>query len=139
MDNNLTFKSSNLFTLQFIETSAAPLPAGHYSQAVVHQGLVYVSGILPITPDGTKLTDANIELQTLQVLQNLEAILEAAGASKETVLKTTVYVSDMEDWPKINPIYAAFFETHRPARAIVPVGILHYGLNIELEAVAAVV
>ena len=89
-------------------------------------------------PDGTKLTDANIELQTLQVLQNLEAILHEAGASKQTVLKTTVYVSDMEDWPKINPIYAAFFEAHRPARAIVPVGTLHYGLNIELEAIAAV-
>lgn len=124
--------------MEFIQTSAAPLPAGHYSQAVVHNGLVYVSGILPIMPDGTKLTDANIELQTLQVLQNLEAILHEAGASKQTVLKTTVYVSDMEDWPKINPIYAAFFEAHRPARAIVPVGTLHYGLNIELEAIAAV-
>lgn len=124
--------------MEFIQTSAAPLPAGHYSQAVVHNGLVYVSGILPIMPDGTKFTDANIELQTLQVLQNLEAILHEAGASKQTVLKTTVYVSDMEDWPKINPIYAAFFEAHRPARAIVPVGTLHYGLNIELEAIAAV-
>lgn len=124
--------------MKFIQTSAAPLPAGHYSQAVVHNGLVYVSGILPIMPDGTKFTDANIELQTLQVLQNLEAILHEAGASKQTVLKTTVYVSDMEDWPKINPIYAAFFEAHRPARAIVPVGTLHYGLNIELEAIAAV-
>jgi len=124
--------------MEFIQTSAAPLPAGHYSQAVVHNGLVYVSGILPIMPDGTKLTDANIELQTLQILQNLEAVLHQAGASKQTVLKTTVYVSDIGDWPKINPIYAAFFEGHRPARAIVPVGTLHYGLNIELEAIAAV-
>lgn len=124
--------------MEFIQTASAPLPAGHYSQAVVHNGLVFVSGILPITAEGTKLTDANIELQTLQVLQNLEAILHAAGASKATVLKTTVYVSDIEDWPKINPIYAAFFEQHRPARAIVPVGTLHYGLNIEIEAVAAV-
>jgi 2-iminobutanoate/2-iminopropanoate deaminase len=124
--------------MEFIETSNAPLPAGHYSQAVVHNGLIYVAGILPITPDGTKLTDANIELQTLQILQNLEAILNAAGGSKTSVLKTTIYVSDIEDWPKVNPIYASFFENHRPARAIVPVNTLHYGLNIELEAIAAV-
>ena len=124
--------------MQFIETPNAPAPAGHYSQAVVHNGLVYVSGILPITPDGEKLTDANVELQTLQVLQNLEAILSAAGTTKERVLKTTVYVSDMQDWPRINSVYASFFEAHKPARAVVPVGTLHYGLNIELEVVAAV-
>ena len=124
--------------MEFIETSNAPVPAGHYSQAVVHQGLVYVSGILPITPDGDKLTDANIELQILQVLQNLEAILQAAGSSKEKVLKATVYVSDVQDWPRINSVYASFFEAHQPARVVVPVGTLHYGLNVELEVVAAV-
>ncbi|MFN4146025.1 MAG: RidA family protein [Runella sp.] len=122
--------------MEFIETPHAPLPGGHYSQAIVHHNLVYVSGILPITPSGEKLTDDNIEVQTLQVLKNLEAILSAAGTDKNKVLKVTVYISDMEDWSKVNAHYATFFESHKPARSIVPVGTLHYGLNIELEAIA---
>jgi len=124
--------------MELIFTPNAPTPAGHYSQAVVHNGLVYVSGILPITLAGEKLTDASIELQALQILQNLEAILVAAGSAKEKVLKVTVYITDIEDWGRVNHVYASFFEEHKPARAIVPVNVLHYGLNLEIEAIAAI-
>jgi 2-iminobutanoate/2-iminopropanoate deaminase len=124
--------------MDLIFTPNASTPAGHYSQAVVHGGLVFVSGLLPVTPTGEKLTDANVETQITQVLESLEAILTAAGSAKNKVLKCTVYISDIEDWPTINKVYAAFFGEHKPARAVVPVGTLHYGLNVELEAVAAV-
>ncbi|MCU0338281.1 MAG: RidA family protein [Spirosomaceae bacterium] len=124
--------------MELIFTPNASTPAGHYSQAVVHGGLVFVSGLLPVTPTGEKLTDANVETQITQVLESLEAILTAAGSAKNKVLKCTVYISDIEDWPTINKVYAAFFGEHKPARAVVPVGTLHYGLNVELEAVAAV-
>jgi 2-iminobutanoate/2-iminopropanoate deaminase len=124
--------------MELIFTPDASTPAGHYSQAVVHNGLVFVSGLLPITPTGQKLTDANVEAQIQQILESLEAILTAAGSAKNKVLKCTVYISDIEDWPTINKVYAAFFGDHKPARAVVPVGTLHYGLNVELEAVAAV-
>jgi 2-iminobutanoate/2-iminopropanoate deaminase len=124
--------------MELIFTPNASTPAGHYSQAVVHGGLVFVSGLLPVKPTGEKLTDANVETQITQVLESLEAILTAAGSAKNKVLKCTVYISDIEDWPTINKVYAAFFGEHKPARAVVPVGTLHYGLNVELEAVAAV-
>ena len=124
--------------MTLIQSPNAPAPGGHYSQAVVHNGLVYVSGILPITPDGRKLADATIAEQTAQILANLDAILQAAGSRRENVLKVTVYVSDIQAWSTVNQLYTQFFGDHRPARSIVPVGPLHYGLSIELEAVATV-
>lgn len=124
--------------MTFIQTPDAPAPGGHYSQAVVHNGLIYISGILPITPDGQKLTDATIAEQTGQILANLDAILQAAGSQRTNVLKVTVYVSDIHAWSTVNQLYTQFFGDHRPARSIVPVGPLHYGLSIELEAVATV-
>ena len=124
--------------MTFIQTPDAPAPGGHYSQAVVHNGLIYVSGILPITPDGRKLADVTIAEQTEQILANLDAILQAAGSQRENVLKVTVYVSDIHAWGTVNQLYTQFFGDHRPARSIVPVGPLHYGLSIELEAVATV-
>lgn len=122
--------------MTFIQTPDAPVPGGHYSQAVVHNGLVYVSGILPITPNGEKLTDSTIAEQTEQILANLDAILRASGSQRGNVLKVTVFISDIDDWSTVNKIYTRFFGEHRPARSVVPVGTLHYGLNIELEAIA---
>ncbi|MBD2752170.1 RidA family protein [Spirosoma validum] len=122
--------------MTFTYTPDAPVPGGHYSQAVVHNGLVFVSGILPITPDGQKLTDSTIAEQTVQILANLDAILKASGSKRENVLKVTVFISDITDWGTVNQVYTQFFGEHRPARSVVPVGTLHYGLNIELEAVA---
>lgn len=124
--------------MTFVQTSNAPVPGGHYSQAVVHNGLVYLSGILPITPDGRKLSDATIGEQTQQILANLDAILRAAGSHRENVIKVTVYVSDIHAWSTVNELHTQFFGDHRPAHSIVPVGPLHYGLSIELEAVATV-
>jgi 2-iminobutanoate/2-iminopropanoate deaminase len=121
-----------------IQTDKAPNPAGHYSQAVVHNGMVFVSGQIPIDPlTGEKIT-GSIEDQTAQVLKNLTAILEASGSSLEQVLKVTVYITDISLWGKVNEVYSQVFGEHKPARAIVPTRDLHYGFKIEVEAIAAV-
>ena len=123
--------------IRSVSTPDAPAAGGHYSQAVVHGGLVYVSGQLPIDPATGERRVGTIEEQTEQVLRNVEAILNAAGSGLERVLKMTVYVSDIEHWSKVNEVYARVLGAHRPARAVVPVGELHYGFQIEVEAVAA--
>ena len=124
--------------MQAISTDSAPKPAGHYAQAVVHGGTVYVSGQLPIDPASDDRTVGSIEDQTRQVLANLEAILVSSGSSKDRVLKVTVYISDIGLWGKFNEVYASFFGDHRPARAVVPTRELHFGYQVEVEAVAAV-
>ena len=120
-----------------ISTPDAPEPAGHYSQAVVHNNLVYVSGQLPIDPETGEKRIGSIEEQTEQALKNLAAILQAAGSNLNQVIKTTVYISDIELWGRVNEIYAKFFGEHRPARAVVPTKNLHFGFQIEIEAIAA--
>ncbi|MBD2702530.1 RidA family protein [Spirosoma sp. BT702] len=122
--------------MTFIETPDAPKPGGHYSQAVIHNGLIFISGILPITPDGRKLNDATVAEQTEQILANLDAILTASDSKRENVLKTSVFIADIEHWSEVNRLYAQFFGEHRPARSVVPCSPLHYGFGIELEAVA---
>jgi len=124
--------------INFVETPNAPKPGGHYSQAVIHNGLIYVAGQLPIDPMTGEKKLGSIEEQTEQVLANLRSIVESAGSSMSRVLKTTVYVSDIELWGKVNEIYARAFGEHRPARAVVPVKELHFGFKIEIEAIAAV-
>lgn len=124
--------------MKTISTPDAPAPAGHYSQAVVHGGLVFVSGQLPIDPlTGEKRIDS-IEEQTRQALKNVAAILTAANSSLDNVLKVTVYVSDIDLWGRVNEVYAEFFGEHRPARAVVPTRELHHGFQIEIEAIASV-
>ena len=123
--------------MTFIQTPEAPAPGGHYSQAVVHNGLVFLSGILPITSSGEKLSQVTIAEQMEQVLANLDAILRAAECTRESVLKTTIYIADIEAWGGVNQLYAQFFGDHRPARSVVPCSPLHYGFGIELEAIAA--
>jgi 2-iminobutanoate/2-iminopropanoate deaminase len=120
-----------------ILTPNAPQPAGHYSQAIVHQGLVYVAGQLAIDPASGERKLASIEEQTEQTLKNVAAILEAAGSDLQHVLKTTVYITDISLWAQVNVTYAKAFGEHRPARAIIPVKDLHYGFLIEIEAIAA--
>ena len=120
-----------------ISTSDAPAPAGHYSQAIVHENTVYVSGQLPVNPrDGARRL-GSIEEQTEQALQNVAAILRAAGSDVSRVVKTTVYISDITLWDRVNAVYARFFGQHRPARAVVPTRDLHFGFQVEIEAVAA--
>jgi 2-iminobutanoate/2-iminopropanoate deaminase len=125
-------------TIRKIQTDSAPLPAGHYSQAVVHNNLVFISGQLPIVPEtGEKLTGPVAE-QTLQVLKNINEIVKAAGSDLSRILKITVYISDIEQWAEVNKAYSSFFGEHKPARAIVPVKDLHYGCMIEMDAIAAI-
>ena len=124
--------------IKTVLTPNAPVPAGHYSQAVVHNGLVFVAGQLAIDPHtGARLT-GSIEEQTEQCLKNIGAILNAAGSDLSRVLKMTVFISDIELWSSVNTVYARVMGDHRPARAIVPVKELHYGFKIEIDAVAAV-
>lgn len=111
-------------------------PAGHYSPAIVHCGLVYVSGQLPIDPMTGDHVQGDIEAQTNQVLENLRSILVAANSSIDRVIQVTVYTSDISLWNRINSVYANFFGSHRPARAVVPTSDLHFGLLIEISAIA---
>jgi len=115
----------------------APTPAGHYAQAVVHNGLVYVSGQLAIDPHTGEKKLGSIEEQTEQVLKNVEAILKAANSDLSCVLKMTVYISDISLWGAVNDVYARIMGEHRPARAMVPTKELHYGFLIEIDAIAA--
>ena len=123
--------------MQVVQTLHAPAPGGHYAQALIHDGLVYVSGQLPICPDGGDLSRARVEEQTERVLANLAAILSAAGSGLDRVLKTTVYVSDIALWDRVNAVYARVFGEHQPARAVVPVSELHHGYLVEIDAIAA--
>ena len=118
-------------------TSTASPAAGHYSQAIVHSGQVFVSGLLPITPDGTKLSSASFEEQAAQVLCNLDAILVAAGSGLDRLLTVRVYITDIDNWATFNALYSAKLGAHKPARAVVPVPVLHYNFSLEVEATAA--
>lgn len=121
-----------------ITTPNAPIPAGHYSQAVVHGGLVYVAGQLGIDPKRPGHTPDDIELQTEQTLRNVANILIAAGSDLKHVVSMTIYISDISDWARVNTIYARVFGEHKPARAVIPVKDLHYGFGIEIQCIAAV-
>lgn len=120
-----------------ITTPLAPTPAGHYSQAIVHNGCVYVAGQLPIVPGQADRTVGTIEAQTAQVFANVRAILQAAGSDLSRMLQVTVYISDMELWGRFNAAYAEIMGDHRPARAVVPVNALHYGYQVEVQVIAA--
>jgi len=124
--------------MKAILTSDAPGPAGHYAQAIVHKGWVYVSGQLPIDPKTGEKRIGSIEEQTGQALKNVAEILKAANSDVSRVVKTTVYISDIGLWDRVNEVYAEFFGEHRPARAVVPTRELHFGFQIEIEAIAAV-
>lgn len=121
-----------------VSTQNAPKPAGHYSQAIIHNNIVYVSGQLPIDPKTGEKRLGSIEEQTEQALKNVSEILKAAGCNLNRVIKTTVYVSDIKLWGRVNAVYSKFFGDHRPARAVVPTRDLHFGFQIEIEAIAAV-
>ncbi|MEX3693892.1 MULTISPECIES: RidA family protein [Paraburkholderia] len=111
-------------------------PGGHYSHVAIANGLVFVSGQLPIDAQGQKLTDASFEAQAEQVLANLKVALEGAGSSIAQLVQVRVYLDDIEHWPSFNQIYADWASEARPARTIVPTGPLHFGFKIEIEATA---
>lgn len=121
-----------------IFTNKAPTPAGHYSQAVVSNGMVYVSGQLGIKPDGTKMVGTPIEAQTKQIFDNISAILEASGSSIQHIVRVSIYVSDGKNWGRVNQTYMDIFGDHKPARVVIPTRDLHYGLDIEITVTAEV-
>ena len=123
--------------MKTVSTHAAPQARGHYSQAVVHAGLVYVAGQLPLVPDEPQRRLESFEAQARQVIANVLAIVEAAGSSRERILRATVYIADVSHWPAFDAIYAELLGAHRPARTVVPVAHLHYGYLVEMDAIAA--
>ena len=123
--------------MQPITTPNAPAARGHYSQAIVHAGLVFVAGQLPLDPADPERHLESFEGQARQVLANVIAILEAAGSGRELIVKATVYIADIAHWPAFNAIYAEVLGAHRPARTVVPVPQLHYGYLVEMDVIAA--
>ena len=121
-----------------IKLSNAPEPKGHYSPAVEQNGLIFVSGQLPMNLQTGEVETGAIELQTEIALRNVEAILKEANSDLNHVLQMTIYISEMGDWATVNEVYKKILGEHKPARAIVPVKDLHFGTKIEIQAIAAV-
>jgi 2-iminobutanoate/2-iminopropanoate deaminase len=124
--------------LQRVQTDAAPAAIGPYSQAIVHNGMVYTAGQVPFDPGSGELVEGDIGRQTDQVFDNLDAILTAGGASLSTVVKTTVFLQDMNDFAAMNEVYARRFGNHRPARSTVQAARLPRDARVEIEVIAAV-
>ena len=121
--------------LTSIATSAAPAAIGPYSQAVVAGNLLFVSGQIPLEPESGELVGGDIESQTRRVLDNLKAIIQAARADMDRVVKTTIFLADMNDFAAVNGVYAEYFKATLPARATVQVAGLPKGVPVEIEAV----
>lgn len=121
---------------RYVDVPGLARPGGHYSHASVGAGLVFISGQLPITPEGQRLVGAAFDDQAAQVLANLASALAAAGSGTDRLLQVRVYLDDIANWPAFDRLYAEWAGAVRPARAVVPTGPLHFGLKIEVEAIA---
>ena len=124
-------------SIQLLSPNTVLTPKGHYSPGVVHNGIVYVAGQLPLDVNGTPQI-ASIEEQTTLCLHNIEQILIAAGSDLQHILKVSIFVSDIAYWPNVNATYASIMGNHKPARIIVPCNQLNYGCSIEIDCIAAV-
>ena len=120
-----------------ISTAKAPQAIGPYSQAIEAGDFIFVSGQIPLIPATGELVEGSVEVQTARVLENLKAILEAAGSSLESVVKTTVYITNMDDFAKVNGIYGQYFQEDPPARVCVEVSKLPKGALVEIDVIAA--
>jgi len=120
-----------------IETAAAPKAIGPYSQAVKANGFLFVSGQIPVEPETGQMTAVDVVAQTKQVMENLGAILNAEGLGFADVVKTTIYLTDLSEFARVNEAYGAYFESAPPARATVQVAALPKGAKVEIEAIAA--
>jgi 2-iminobutanoate/2-iminopropanoate deaminase len=123
--------------MNFVKTENAPQAIGPYSQAVAINGMLYTSGQIALKPNGEFLNES-IEIQTEQVLENLKNVLIAGGSSLNSVVKTTIFLSDMNDFQKVNIIYENHFGDHRPARSTVAVKTLPKNALVEIEAIAEI-
>lgn len=121
-----------------ISSAAAPKAIGPYSQAVVINGMAYLSGQIPLDPSTNLLIEGDIEQQTERVLENLKAVLEASGASLASVVKTTVFLKDMAEFPKMNEVYSRYFPENPPARSTVQAAKLPRDVNVEIDCIAVV-
>ncbi len=120
-----------------IETDQAPRPIGPYAQAIVSGSFLFASGQIPIDPVSGEMVAGEIEAQTEQVLKNVDAVLRAANLSCEQVVKTTVFLADLADFPRMNAVYETFFGANPPARSTVQVAALPRGARVEIEVVAS--
>lgn len=109
---------------------------GHYSPGVVSNGMLYISGQLSLDPDTRTVVEGGVEAHLQQALENMERVARAAGLSRKNVVQCRVFVADIENWDKVNEVYAQFFGEHKPARIVLPAGKLHFGCLVEVEAVA---
>lgn len=123
-------------SIDIVTCAATAPPGGHYSAATACGDLVFISGQLPIAPDGSHLADRDFATQARRALDNLLAVAASAGSGRDGLLKVTVYIVGIENWPPFNRLYAEAMGDHRPARAVVPVPELHHGYLVEIEAVA---
>lgn len=123
--------------MKYIKTDKAPQAIGPYAQAVQVNGFIYTSGQIPVTADG-EFVGGSIDKQTHQVFENLKAVLETANSSLGKVVKTTVFLADMEDFVAMNAVYAAHFGSHTPARSTVQVARLPKDVDIEMEVIALI-
>ncbi len=122
--------------MDIISSNDAPKAVGPYSQAVVAGGFIFCAGQVPLDPATMKLVDGDVAEQTRQVFRNLSAVLEAAGASLQQVVKTTVFLQNMGDFPEMNSVYEECLGRHKPARATVEVAKLPLGARVEIECIA---
>lgn len=120
-----------------VATNQAPKPIGPYSQGVIAGGLLFVSGQIPLDPATNQLVEGDIEVQTEQVLKNLFAILKEAKAGPENVVKTTVFLKDLADFPKMNEVYARYLGKEPPARSTIQAAALPRGVSVEIDVIAA--
>lgn len=123
---------------KIILTDRGPKPIGPYSQAVSTDGLLFVSGQIPIDPATNNLVAGDIATQTRRVMDNLKAILEAAGSGPDRVVKTTIYLKDLNDFAKVNEVYATYFPKDPPARATVQAAALPKGAAVEIDCIATI-
>ena len=123
--------------MQIVSTDKAPKAIGPYSQAIIYNGIVYTSGQIALLPNGELVGD-DIRSQTEQVLKNLSNVLSEANSSLQKVIKTTIFLSDMDDFTTVNEIYAEYFKEHKPARSTVAVKTLPKGVKIEIDLIACI-
>jgi 2-iminobutanoate/2-iminopropanoate deaminase len=121
-----------------VYTSRAPKPMGQYSQAVMAHGFAFLSGQIPLDPSTGEIVKGDIPEQTTRVLDNLKAVLEACGSSMEKVVKTTVYLQSMDEFPRMNEIYGRYFPVNPPARATIEAARLPRGVRVEIDCIAVV-
>jgi 2-iminobutanoate/2-iminopropanoate deaminase len=122
--------------MQFILTPHAPAPGGHYSQAVVANGLVFVAGQLPFDAGQPGVLPESLDQQVRQALANVEHVLKAASSALDKIVNVTIFVTDMANWPEVNRVYAEVMGEHRPARTVAVSPQLHYGCLVEIQATA---